>query len=109
MRHQPLDVALLQIVGGEYFVNHIAQHGDSHFEHFATGHADKSPIAGSRLIALGHTAGAIQQILVMAIGVQMRRQHTRLLGGAQHHCASTIGKQDGRGAISEIGNAGERL
>ncbi len=107
--HQPVDVGLLQAVGSQGLVDDAAEGVDRHLEHLVALHFHEGLAALEHLGMFRQAGGNGQQLLVLAIGVQMGGQDPRLVGRREHHGAGAVTEQYAGAAIGPVDDIGKGL
>ncbi len=106
VRHQPIQVVLVQLVGVEGFLHDRIQGLDRVLEDLAALHQDPRAVVGLVRFEAGRDADRIpEQLLLAAIGMQMGAEDAGLAVGLEHHRAGAIAEQHAGGAIGPVGHA----
>ncbi|STD43761.1 Uncharacterised protein [Edwardsiella tarda] len=104
MRHQPVEILAGQLIRLQGFIDDVSQLGHRHLKDLVASHGQVSLILGmTRAIRQG------QQLAIAAIGMNVRREDPRLLGGAENHGTRPITKQDHRATILRIDGTRQRI
>ena len=106
VRDQPVDVGIGQVGLGQAGAGGVFEHTHRQLEdglaiHFQDGVAQNT--------APVDVAGHAQDVLVLAVGVQIGGQNAGLIRGFEHHRACAIAKQHAGRAVLEVEDAAENL
>ena len=107
MRYQPVNIGLLQIIGGQCFIDNPSQGIDCHLEHLIALHLYIGLPGLHLVIAARYTRRHRQQMFVTAVSMQVSGKNAGLIARFQYHGAGTVAKQDAGTAIIPVDNAGQ--
>ena len=107
--NQPVDVRLLHPVGGQRLVDDPVQRAHRDLEDFVALHLRvRSALRDASRAARG-AAVDIEERLVAAVRVQVRRHHARRLRRFEHHRSGAVAEQHARRAIGPVEQPGMRV
>ena len=106
MRHQPVQVTVLQTGLGQHRARCFLQHADRQFEYALAVHFQHR--VAQNLPAL-HVAGYAQESDMFTVCVYVGSQNAGRIRSLQHHGTGAVAKQHAGGAVVEIEQTGEHL
>ena len=101
---QALAIGKHQLVGGQRLVDDAAECIHGHLEHLVTLHLYIGMPGLDMLVTGRYTVRHRQQVLIAAVGVQVRRKNARLVAGLEDNRASAIAEQDTGAAVVPVDN-----
>ena len=109
MRHKPVDVTKFTIEIRHRFSGHLVKSCYGTFEYSVAFHFDECATRLSRFVADRNSTAYLQQVLVLSIGMYVRRQNTGLLARLKNDATGTVTEQHSRATVFPVRDARQRL
>ena len=106
MRHDPVELFGGEAGFGQHFVGNGGQLLDGEFEHALPVHFQKGQAGYA---AVGDLRGHVEQVEVVAVGVQFAADQAGFVGGAEHHRAGAVAKEHAGAAVVPVEDTTEHF
>ena len=110
VRNEPVDVAALDSILRQRFVDQLRQRPDGNLEHFVPLHLQAVGRVVAKLIeSLRHAVREVEQVLVLAVRMQVSADDARLIRRREDDRASAVAEKYSGPAVGPVDESGQAL